>query len=949
MKKGLLAKVLLAAFAAGTLSAFELTDETKVVIGEKAPESTILAAEEFVRYAGKATGKTLKIEKGASKASSRVVIGTLANVKDLPSSAARRLAAAKSPDAYAIVGKGDALYIVGKDRVGELYGTYAFLDGKVGVRWFRAATREDPFEFVPENVALKFSDFELVRDPVFRYRQLSHVGATGKTPVNGQTVAVRQGFQINPPWNFRRAFKEKFYMARCSLLSIGDGGHLTFCKPVPQSLFETHPEYFALQNGKRVKGQQICISNPGVQKLVQDYVEEIYKTVPVNDFTYLFGMIDVTTGWCECAECRKLDETEKFDYVNVSTRFHKVVTKIMGKLYEKYPDARLESWAYHTYRTIPRHVKYDPRAIIYYCTHGRCYGHELSDPSCQRNREHLDLMKKWGNISSRMRLYEYANCTPLLYACPEEIQAKDLRFFRKMGWEGWKEEMAFADAQFWPPVKKGEKDFRSDRANSNWQWYCVTGKMLWDPDLDPAKILADVESKYYGKAYPAMKKYHDFRRTLWNNSSYCLGYPTGDQRRPQLLSAPGAKEKLLSLLAEADALAGDDPILKGRLADDRNWLTRYWIEPNEKMRAQLGRACSAPTRVGSIKIDGDPSDGEWNRAWHTTDFKYTFGQKKGQDVEAKDKTVLSILSDDENLYFRIMADVEDPSKLTANCKEKDGNVFHDDSVELFIMPPSAAQEYYQVAVSVSGAVYDSRCPGNHKEVDLGVTAAVKRTAKGYVMEVKVPLEKIGKAERGALWKIHATRCNVAGKENPADAGSQMSLDGTPHHDTVNYRGIVIGTPLLKNGTFETLDKKGMPADWAASKCTIVDNGASHAVKLTNGSFLYQLMAGGVLGQKPAPRRIRVTFRASGKGVLHVGAHRYTDTRDVKAKHGYRRTLKPTATFFKAPLEEKQKLFSCEYTIPADEWMALRFTLPGTKEDFAVLDDVAVTLLEDKGK
>ena len=64
-----------------------------------------------------------------------------------------------------------------------------------------------------------------------------------------------------------------------------------------------------------------------------------------------------------------------------------------------------------------------------------------------------------------------------------------------------------------------------------------------------------------------------------------------------------------------------------------------------------------------------------------------------------------------------------------------------------------------------------------------------------------------------MWKVHCTRCVTAEKESDAAAGFQMSLDGTPHHDTVNYRGIIIGTPILKNGTFETLNKKGMPADF----------------------------------------------------------------------------------------------------------------------------------------
>jgi hypothetical protein len=126
--------------------AFEVTKDTQIVIGEKVPESTILAAKEFAHYAGKVSNFALKTVKGKSNASSKVVIGTLENVKDLPSSAAKKLASAKSPDAFAIVSKGNTLYIVGKDRVGELYGTYAFLDEKKG--WMDASDSDSQFAWM---------------------------------------------------------------------------------------------------------------------------------------------------------------------------------------------------------------------------------------------------------------------------------------------------------------------------------------------------------------------------------------------------------------------------------------------------------------------------------------------------------------------------------------------------------------------------------------------------------------------------------------------------------------------------------------------------------------------------------------------------------------------------------------------------------------------------------
>ena len=916
-------------FFAGSLEAFEIAEDTQIVIrGAKSSAAAKFAAAEVAGYIEKVSGIKLSTVSDKSRASSQIIIGTLADVKELPASAAKLLEKADSPDAFAIVCSGNKLIIAGRDQGGELCGAYAFLEEKMGIRWFRAATEKDSYEYVPRQKRIRFDDFEIVRVPAFRYRMLTHSGAAGRIPFNGQTVAVRQGFQINPPWDHKRAFREKFYQERCSMLSVSSGSHGAFYNSVPESLYKLHPEYFALQDGKRVKGKQICISNLDVQHLVQKNIENIYRDFPVNKVAWLFGMLDATTGWCECRSCRELDGKGAFDHINISTRFHKVVTKIMAEVYKKYPAAMLEVWAYHTYRTIPENVKYDPRALIYYCTHGRCYGHTLNDPLCRRNVKHLQLIKEWRKISSRMKLYEYANCTPVLYGCMEDVASKDIRFYRKLGLEGWKEEMLFADAQFWPPAKEGVPDYRADRANSNWQWYCVVGKLLWDPELDPEEILADVESKYYGKAYPAMKKYHDLRRQLWNNSSACLGYPTGDQRRERLLSVPGAKEKLLTLLQKAEKLAGNDPLLKGRLQDDRDWLERYWIKPNELFSKKAPRDGCIPFKRGHINVDGDPGDAEWCRAWHTSDFKYISGLNKRKNAVAN-KTVCSVLADAGNLYFRVAA--------RGGISYKAGK--NKEYISFFIIPPDSSRTGYAVVVNADGTIRNGGLPEHYRNIPNRVSAAVKHNEDGYVMEVKIPLPGIGTPEKGSLWKLHIAR-NIAGKI--------LSLDGTALQDRANYRGCTTGDVLLKNGTFETLTSENIPAGWIGGKYGIVRHRISHAVKLKKGGYIYQLLAGGELAQSAAARKIRVRFRASGKGILKVYAVRYNDTANGKARYRYIRKFLSTKEIYKVVLSEKEKAYSCEYTIAPDEWIGLRFVVAsGGKDSFAVLDDVSIARLETK--
>ena len=78
-----------------------------------------------------------------------------------------------------------------------------------------------------------------------------------------------------------------------------------------------------------------------------------------------------------------------------------------------------------------------------------------------------------------------------------------------------------------------------------------------------------------------------------------------------------------------------------------------------------------------------------------------------------------------------------------------------------------------------------------------------------------------------------------------------------------------------------------------------------------------------LSQKPYPRKLKYTVRASGTGAMSVGFARYRDTADSKAKHGYRREfLKPSGIGGTYELSAEMKNYCGEYEIAADEWCSI---------------------------
>ena len=73
-----------------------------------------------------------------------------------------------------------------------------------------------------------------------------------------------------------------------------------------QAIFDQHPEYYALIDGKRhiVPHAKLCISNPGVREAAIAYALEHFEKNPEADSVSM----DPSDGgnWCECEACATL-------------------------------------------------------------------------------------------------------------------------------------------------------------------------------------------------------------------------------------------------------------------------------------------------------------------------------------------------------------------------------------------------------------------------------------------------------------------------------------------------------------------------------------------------------------------------------------------------------------------------------------------------------------------
>ena len=902
-----------AACAVARADAFELVGEksqAQIVIPADAEDSTSWAAETLQRYVKKITGRELEIVRARGNGPA-VVIGTLATLKDVPADIAARLKAAKQYEASFTRVADDTIWIVGKETPGEHYAVNHFLDTRCGVSWFTVETPEDPGELVPAQATLVFGKGDLFREPAFAERRLSMVGAVWyPIPTNAMEICFRDGFQPmiapgyplpNNPHFWKNAHNARYVRAHVSPHKRGvGGGHHMFAASTPGHVrptkengfskgnFDAHPEWFPLVDGKRVDNGLHCFSNPEVQRREADLAIRNFDVTGGDGF-YLFGMSDQTYGWCECANCRALDPPG-IDYAkggtpDVSTRFTKVINNIARMIWEKYPNAELHRWAYHTYRSRPVGVEDDPRMLLQYCAHGRCYGHRLDDSSCARNQPFYRELKGWLDApNAGGMLYDYLlQNSDDFYACCEQREKDDIQLYLKMGIVGWKNEMCYSGSQF---VARDE--WRLKRLNdyqlANWRYFYVVGRLLWEPGLDVEKTLVDADTKFYGRAAAPMVEYQRIRRKLWNAAPTCFGYPWGNPRTALLLNDLGAKDRLLKLLDDADKLAAGDKVLAHRVGCDRRWLEEYWIKPNTRLRERMGSEFRAPAPLSPVTIDGDGSEPAWAGAFYTDAFKGKIYDEEHPPIPAALKTTVGILADAENFYFLVTAKEPHPEKMDL----ADGvtrAAWAGDHMEFFIFPPNVENKYYQVAVNTKGVVFIASQPGSRPFKAAVETKSTVGDGQ-YVMEVKVPVKGMFALRAGDVWRLHI--CRARGFSDEISPKGAWTIDGTGFHRPGEYRLIEIGQALLVNSSFDDVDAEGKLLGWGAKVETNEarrvtrglqrvkrTDGAGYALRMC-GSMIRQACDRGPFAMSDKPRKLKYSIRMKGPGDLNVSFWRFTE-------------------------------------------------------------------------
>lgn len=513
-----------------------------IVVPADCTEQEMYAATELRNYLSLMTSAAFEIEK-APYEGAQIAVGRAAN-------RFMEMDASLGEDGFRVETFENAVAVEGGKR-GVIYGAYELLE-QLGCRFFTPECEKVPCVTEPE-----VPEIHTRQVPVFEYREhnyhamyRNHPRFAVKSRLNGNFTPI----------------KEKF------------GGHLsylwfvhTFEKLVPTAVWgESHPEYFAMFDGKRCtldSGRtQLCLSNPEVLKIA---IEGARKALRENPETRILSISqnDHQIG-CECEACRAID-LEEGSPAGTLLRF---VNAIAEALEPEFPDVIFDTLAYNYTRPVPTKTKPRHNVCVRLCSIECCFAHPFE--TCDDDRgvvlpdgtksSFISDLRNWGTYHDRLYIWDYTTCFahyPAPYPNWRVLQP-NMQAFAKNHVKGIFEQACGA--------AKGSTDLNELRAY-------VISKLLWNPDCDVQKHIEEFTDYYYGAAGQYIREYINALCDKTDKDNLHAGF--NDQTDKPLYSVE-MLDLLDSIMDKAEAAVQGDALRMFRVGKAR--LSVRWVRLKNK-------------------------------------------------------------------------------------------------------------------------------------------------------------------------------------------------------------------------------------------------------------------------------------------------------------------------------------------------------------------------------
>ena len=466
------------------------TAKAVIVIPEEPSDKVRAAAEDLQAYLEKITGARLAIENDAADLSGKngILVGptkqTAAMGIEQP---------AGYPNKERVILKRDKNYValLGNDDdpyEGTGYAVTMFLEN-LGCGWYGP---QELWQVVPEYPTLAVGELDIEHTPQFRarftqvYAQNPEVGC--RWYLGGDKTSTGHGIQ--------------------SLIPVDD-------------YLESHPEWFALVDGKRDPlshyGWQYDYSN---LELVSEVAEKVIQKLDAEPrlTNYSIAANDgFEEGWCECEGCAVLG--------NPTDQILTFANRVAEIVSEKYPDKTISILSYHNSFFPPEKVKAHPNVEVMFCREASMTTPLDLDKAVlgKNDLTHNTYTQSWlGNFQEYIRNASLQHISIWEWYCVSAWDASweylpwvqgNVATRNQALWKRNGVEYVFYDQGPWSGYHETEESYPL-----RWPLWYVAAKGMWDGSLTGEQILYDSCRKLYGSAAEEM---YDYYKALADTSEFC--------------------------------------------------------------------------------------------------------------------------------------------------------------------------------------------------------------------------------------------------------------------------------------------------------------------------------------------------------------------------------------------------------------------------------------------
>ena len=443
--------------------AISAIQDWRITVSDDATASEQYAAEEFQKGFNQATGSTLPLVtvqgNADADATGRIAISGLPALGD---------------EDLQITVESERILIQGGRPRGILYAVYQLLEELVGIRFLTT-----DHTHVPDASALKIPCGSYTYSPPFSFRwsyyreNSENPEFAAKRKVNTVTDAENLGGKTQ-----QQLINHSFH----ALVPYGTYG-------------ESHPEYYALVDGKRDTnthggGPQLCVTNSEVIEVAAEAA--IQQLMDRPEATNISVSQADTAAYCRCETCETLNEAEGTPMGSQLT----FVNAVAERIEEAHPHVKVGTLAYWYTRKPPKTIKPRRNVQIQLCSIECCTLHAIDNPDCEQNQAFCEDTNAWGKICDDIWIWNY-NTNFRSYDLPfpnlRSIQP-NVRYFLRNNAKG-----VFMQAN-----GNGLTGEFSDLRN-----YLIL-HLIWNPHLDADALLNEFVSLHYETAAPPILEYIAF-------------------------------------------------------------------------------------------------------------------------------------------------------------------------------------------------------------------------------------------------------------------------------------------------------------------------------------------------------------------------------------------------------------------------------------------------------